>query len=88
MFVYASILEPIRVGHTQVPLLKNVYSDTTKNFAINQLRNVPLKHLMYIPLNVFIINSIEINIRDDSGAFVPFSDYAKTCLTLHFKRFT
>ena len=62
MYVYASILEPIRVGHALVPLLKNVYIDTTKNFEPNQLRNVPLKHLMYIPLNVSIINSIEINI--------------------------
>ena len=87
MFVYASFLSPIRVGHMQVPLLKNIYIDTTKDFPKNELRNISMKHLMYLPLNVSTINSIEVNIRDDGGALAPCSEYAKTCLTLHFKRF-
>ena len=70
----------------QVPLLKNIYIDTTKDFPKNELQNISMKHLMYLP-NVSTINSIEVNIWDDSGALAPCGEYAKTCLTLHFKRF-
>ena len=30
MYIYASICQPIHVGHTQVPLLKNIFVDSSK----------------------------------------------------------
>jgi hypothetical protein len=41
---------------------------------------------MYLPVSTSSINSVEINVRTDSGHFVPFSDSAITSITLHFKK--
>lgn len=87
MYIYASICQPIQVGHTRVPLLKSIWIDVNKPVHPDELRNVVIKNPMYIPLSTSSINSIEINIRNDAGTFIPFPDSAVTSLTLHFKRY-
>ena len=86
MYVYASICSPIQVGHVRVPLLKSIFVDLNKNMIQDELRNIDIRYPMYIPINSSTINSIEINIRSDSGSLVPFSKGAVTSITLHFKR--
>lgn len=86
MYVYASICAPIQVGHTRVPLLKSIWMDVTKSYTHDEVRNVNIRHPMYLPINSASMNSIEINIRTDSGALVPFTEGSVTSITLHFKR--
>lgn len=87
MFVYASICKPIHVGHTQVPLLKNVFIDSSNDAnESGAARNYVVINPMYVPVATSVVNSIEINIRNDAGHLVPFPLGAVTTLTIHFKR--
>lgn len=87
MFVYASICKPVYVGHTQVPLLKNVFIDSSNDAnEKGSARNYVVINPMYVPVDGSLFNSIEINIRNDSGHIVPFPRGAITSITIHFQR--
>ena len=89
IYVYSSICRPIRVGEVCVPLLKSIWLDTStmrQSNVFGEMRNVVVKNPMYIPLSSTSINSIEVNIRSDSGHLLPFVAGSITSLTLHFKR--
>lgn len=86
MYVYASICAPIQVGQSRVPLLKSIWMDNNNNFLKDEVRYWSIRNPMYIPINTLSINNIEVNIRTDSGALIPFSDSATTSITLHFKK--
>jgi hypothetical protein len=87
MYIYASICRPIYVGHTQVPLLKNVFIDSSKDSNDEgHARNYIVYNPMYIPVASNSFNSIEINIRNDAGNTIVFPQGALTMLTLHFSR--
>jgi hypothetical protein len=86
MYVYSSITAPIQVGDTLAPLLKAVWLKSKKDFVREEVRSINIKNKMYLPVSTSSINSVEINVRTDSGHFVPFSDSAITSITLHFKK--
>jgi len=86
MYIYCSVCAPIQVGNVQVPLLKSIWLDVNKNYVQDQVCSYDIKSPMYVPINFSSINSVEVNIRTDSGALVPFSDIAVSTLTLHFKK--
>ena len=89
IYVYSSICQPIRVGEVCVPLLKSIWLDTSslnQSNVFGEMRNVVIKNPMYIPLSSTSINTIEVNIRSDSGHLLPFVAGSVTSLTLHFKR--
>ena len=81
MYIYASICKPIYVGHTLVPLLKNVFVKSK-----SYVRNHVVRHPMYIPVKPISFNHVEINIRNDNGELINFPIGTKLCLTLHFKK--
>lgn len=87
MFIYASICQPIYVGHTLVPLLKNVFVDAKDDIReLGHARNYIVYNPMYIPVASTSFNNIEINIRNDAGKIITFPIGAVSCLTLHFKK--
>jgi len=87
MYIYASICQPIYVGHSLVPLLKNVFIDASDDDKqLGHARNSIIYNPMYIPIASTSFNSIEINIRNDAGKIVTFPTGAKTILTLRFKK--
>ena len=87
LYIYTSLCEPINVGGVERPLLKNIWIDGDKrNYSHGEIINVVIQNPIYIPVNATTINSIEINIRDDAGQFIPFPREAVTSLTLHFKK--
>ncbi len=89
MYIYASICKPINVGHTLVPLLKNVFINSTDDSNENgHARNYIVYNPMYLPVACSRFRNIEINIRNDAGQLIPFPDSAITIMTLHFKKFT
>ena len=88
MYVYSSICHPIRIGGDCVPLLKSIWLDSSKNrsHSFGEMRNLVVKNPMYLPVSSTSINTIEVNIRSDSGHLIPFIAGSVTSLTLHFKR--
>jgi hypothetical protein len=86
LYIYASCVKQSHVGQHLYPILKTVCIDGAKHYTENDIRNVVIKNPMYIPLNTSALNGIEIEIRDDVGAYFPFASNAKTSLTLHFKK--
>jgi len=87
MYIYASICKPIYVGHCLVPLLKNVFIDSSNDGKeLGHARNSVIVNPMYIPVSSTSFNSIEINIRNDAGKIVTFPTGATSILTVHFRK--
>ena len=91
IYVYGSICKPIHVGGAMVPLLKSVWLDVDKNISNEQqsfgkIIHVDVKNPMYLPVAHLNAQSIEINVRSDSGYLIPFTAGSVTSVTLHFKR--
>lgn len=95
MYIYASCCAPIRVGDVLVPLLRSVFVEDNneddgrnprRHSDFGKTKNFIIKNPMYLPVSSTTINTIEINIRDDSGRIIPFSEGSVTSLTLHFKQ--
>ena len=87
MYIYASICQPIYVGHTLVPLLKNVFIDSSDdNKRVGFARNSIVYNPMYIPVAFTWFNNTEINIRNDVDKIVTFPNGAISTLTIHFKK--
>lgn len=82
IYIYCSLCENTDVGDKRVPLLRNVAFNIEKfGRTINVLFDSPL----YVNVNTKLIESIDVELRDDMGVLVPFIE-GKTVLTLHFRR--
>ena len=87
VYIYSSVSAPMNVGGEMVPLLRSVCLDGKHSeLPHGQIINHIMEHPMYVPVVQSIINSVEFNIRTNSGEFVPFGAGAVTTLTLHFKK--
>jgi hypothetical protein len=87
MMIYCSLCEPTLVGDNQVPLLRIAHLTTVEQHGavVNQTFDPPI----HIPVNRgggCMVNTIEIDIRTDSGESFPLSQDGKVLLTLHFRR--
>jgi hypothetical protein len=88
MYIYASFVAPVYVGHTRLPLLKNIFVDSSNDVNIHgHARNSVVQHLMYVDVNATTLNSITVNIRNDAGNIVAFPRGSITVITVHFKKF-
>ena len=88
MYIYASCCAPVYVGHTRVPLLKNIFVDASQDANIHgHVRNLSVQNPMYVNVAASTFNNVEINIRNDAGNIIGFPKGAITVLTLHFKKF-
>ena len=81
LYVYCDAAEAIPVGDIKAPLLRVV--DAAGNFGdtIHRLYATP----QYVPVSKNEFNTVEIDIRDDTGRPVPF-EFGKVIATLHFRR--
>ena len=84
IYIYSSILDPIIVGDVRVPLLQTMWIEN--NHVLDDVINVSIDRPMYLPISVYSINNIEIEIRDDYGKLIEFPSESKTSLTLHFRK--
>ena len=80
LYVYSDICEPQFVGDVMAPLLRTVALDGKRGEYTSKIFDVP----HYIPVGLNGINSIKINIKDDTGEDVPFLD-GKVMCKLHFR---
>ncbi len=80
MYVYCDVLEHVPVGDTRAPLLRIVNVRGSNGESIYRIYDKPL----YVPLQKKNFESLEIDIRTDTGIPVPF-EYGKVVVTLHFR---
>ena len=81
LYVYTDVVESILVGDTQAPLLRIVDASGSVGKNVHRLYNPA----HYLPINKRSFDSIEIDIRTDTGVPVPFES-GRLSLTLHFRR--
>lgn len=83
MYVYMNVIEPQIVGHTTAPLLRTIPMNSDAKFgSITCYRcDTPIYH----KLATKSFNELEINIRTDTGAFVPFL-FGTLNLVVHFRQ--
>lgn len=83
LYVYSNVGGLIHVGDTKAPLLA-VFPFNIKDCKTLQERN--FKTPMYVPVINNYFSQINIEVCDDTGKHVPFSQGDTTSLRLHFRR--
>jgi hypothetical protein len=81
LFVYCDVAEDVIVGDTKAPLLRTVNVEGEYGDTVHKIYSTPL----YVPVRKSQFDTIEINIRDETGQLVPFT-FGRTIVTLHFRR--
>lgn len=81
MYVYCDIVEDRIVGDSTVPLLRNVPIEGKHGDIITRT----YENIHYLPVQKKMFDTLEINIRDDTGVLVPF-ERGKVTVTLHFRK--
>lgn len=81
LYVYCNISEPRLVGDSLVPLLRIVPVKGKDGETIIK----SYENIHYVPVQQKHFDTLEIDIRDDTGKPIPF-ERGKLVTTLHFKR--
>ena len=81
LYVYCPLVEPRMVGNAQVPLLKIVPMEGRDGEMIIRV----FDPIQYCPLLQRRIQTVEIDIRDDTGSIVPF-ERGRVVVTLHCRK--
>ena len=79
-YVYCDAAEVIPVGDIKAPLLRVI--DVAGKFS--DLIHGLYTTSQYVPVSKKEFNTVEIDIRDDTGRTVPF-EFGKVVVTLHFR---
>ena len=80
LYVYCDTSEAISVGDIEAPLLRVIDAAGNYSDLIHRLSTTP----QYVPVSKKEFNTLEIDIRDDTGRLVPF-EFGKDVATLHFR---
>lgn len=83
MYIYMNIIEPQIVGHTSTPLLRTIPMSSDAKFGT--MASYRCDHPIYHNLSTKSFNELEINIRTDTGDFVPFL-FGTLNLVVHFRQ--
>ena len=81
LYVYCDIIQSKYVGHALVPLLRIVPVEGKGGERISKSFIRP----QYLPISRKQFETIEVNIKQDTGETVPF-ELGKVLLTLHFRQ--
>jgi hypothetical protein len=80
LFIYCDLVEPIVVGDAKVPLLRTVNIAGRESLTVSRI----YQNVQYVPVHKKQFDTIELDIRDDTGRKVPF-ERGKVIVTLHFR---
>ena len=80
-YFYCDIIQPLYVGDALVPLLRIVPVERKDGQRVSKSFLRP----QYVPVNRKQFESIEVNIKRDTGETVPF-EFGRVLLTLHFRQ--
>lgn len=84
MYVYCDLAEPQLVGDTVAPLLKIVNIDA-KNYTYGANNIVHFTDPHYVPIVKSSFESVEIDLRNNTGQNLPFQ-FGSTCMKLHLRK--
>lgn len=84
LFVYCDIVEPQVVGDTVAKLLRIISVEKDK-YVYGSHKMVTFSQLHYMPVLKREFETLEIDIRTDSGEPVPF-EFGTVCVKLHFRK--
>lgn len=82
LFIYTNIVQHSDVGNAYVPILTTIPNKLSKDGWGGSVHHEP-KNLIYRPLQMRNFDTIEIDIKDDGGAPIPFK-LGNVILKLHF----
>lgn len=80
LYVYCNLVQPRPVGDSMVPLLRTVPNRGYQGDTVA----ISLQPVHYLPVNQTYFDTVEVNIRDDTGELVPFES-GRVIITLHFR---
>lgn len=84
LFVYCDIIEPQIVGDVMTPLLRVIPLDPSKYiYGANKMHVFSPPH--YLPIMRREFDTIEIDIRSNTGQKIPFQ-FGTVCIKLHFRK--
>jgi hypothetical protein len=81
LYVYCSLVQDTVVGDKRVPLLRALTMSGDRGTLTRETITAPI----YIPLRTLCFNSIEINLRNETGKSPSFTS-GHSIVTLHFRR--
>lgn len=81
LFVYTNIIQYSTVGDVRAPLLRIVNVEGNYGDIVAKIYDNP----HYVPLKQKMIDTIEIDIRDDTGESIPFIN-GRVIIKLHFRQ--
>lgn len=84
MYVYCDLIEPQMIGDTTAPLLKIVNIDRA-NYVHGSETTVHYTSPHYVPVMKGTFETIEIDLRKDTGSRVPFI-FGTSYVKLHFRK--
>ena len=91
IFVYSNIIEYQHIGDTKAPLIRIIDSkQRLKNGSLCEIEpthRIVFSNLEYKKLLSNNSQCIEVQLRTETGKFVPFTGTGKVILTLNFKKF-
>ena len=83
LYVYCNIIENMPVGSTEAPLLRIVGVDAKQGEIVRKTYDNP----MYVPVRIKKFDTIEIDIKTNTGEHAPFQ-HSKSEVILHFRKQT
>lgn len=84
IYIYSDIVEPHMVGDTCVPLLRMVNTQHGK-YRYGEEATMTFNTPQYMPLAKNQFDTIQIDLRENSGRPVPFK-FGTSAIVLHFRR--
>ena len=81
LYVYCNLVQPRPVGDTEAPLLRIVPVEGGDGEIVTKTYQT----IQFVPVSLLNFETVEIDIRKDTGLKVPF-ERGKLVVTLHFRR--
>ena len=83
LFIYMDILADQIIGHTRAPILRTVPVDINARFGSMTIFHC--EHPIYFDLNTRSFDTVQIDIRDHPGRYLPF-EFGTLTLLVHFRQ--
>jgi len=84
IFVYGDFVQPQMVGDVSAPLLRTVNTQLGRSSAHWGLSTQIFTSPYYLPVSKRCFDTVEINLRDHAGRFIPFTS-GTSSVVLHFR---
>lgn len=84
MLIYTDIIEPTYIGHEKAYVLK-IVNTNTNTYKFGDICYKEYTHIHYMNVQKREFESVSVDIRDYTGAFIPFQHGVLT-IKLHFKQ--